>query len=137
MDISLLIMAEDIISHANFVGDIISVSEKHREACSHPRFVIVHITGIIDNVPYKYQFKRLKEMLESPIKSEDFQSEVRSSAWALTTANASPDVMQSLHANREATIPWSRAKLFLGKKYIVDANNPSLDELIFITDGDV
>jgi len=119
------------------MGDVISVSELHSGVCSNPRFVLIHITGVVDNAPHKQQLKRLKLMLEDNIKDESFKNEIRRSAWALTTANASPEVMQSLMDNREATIEWERAKLFLGKKYIVDVSNPLLDELIFITDGDV
>ena len=70
MDISVLLMAENIEAHANFLGDVVSVSEFHGSDCSNPRFVLLHITGIVDNAPQAPQFKRLKEMLESNIKNE-------------------------------------------------------------------
>ncbi len=137
MDISLLVFAVDRPESPYFMGDVVDVSPRHYDGCSHERFVLVHVHGIPDTAPEEIQFKRLKEMFERQLTTEAFGEEVRRRAWRLAAEDTSPSVMSELLATRETVIDWTTAKNFLGKKLVEAVEDPARDTMTFISDGDV
>lgn len=135
MDISLLVIAEDRAPYKQ--GDVVDVSLRHYDGCSHQRFVLVHIEGIPDTAPTDIQFKRLKGMFEAQLMTESREGEVRRRAWRLKAEDTAAHVMSELVATRETVITWEVAKVFLGKKIVSDIERPETDDLVFISDDDV
>lgn len=139
MDISLLVFAVDLPASPYFLGDIVDVSPRHFDGCTHEIFILVHVHGIPEDelTPQEIQFKRLKEMFERQLTTEAFGEEVRRRAWRLAAEATAPSVMSELIATRETVIDWTTAKVFLGKKIVSAIETPSSDSMVFISDSDV
>lgn len=138
MDISLLVYALDNPSSSYNLGDVVDVSYRHYESCSHDKFILIHIEGIPETAPLDKVFKRFKDMLEMLATDEvGNEDQKRKREWKLDPANSSSEVMAQMINNRETLLTWEVAKNFLGKRFVHDFNAPELDTLINITDGDV
>lgn len=137
LDVTLLVFAVDIPGAPYKMGDIVDVGPRHNDGCGHERFVLVHVEGIPLPAPAEAVLKRLKSLLESTVKDASFDNEVRRRAWRLDADNTSTEVMSELVNTRETIITWERAKLFLGRRIIIDESSPELDQMLFITEDDV
>jgi len=137
MDISLLVFAIDDINEPCELGDIVSVDLKHSESCTNKKCVLVHVLNIPDKAPKAIQIRRIRTMLTNRVVTATFNDVVRYRAFKILTNNAPVSIRTGLKNNREATIDWSVAKQFLGKKVIVDETNRKLDTLTLITNGDI
>ena len=137
LDITLLVVAVDIPASSYQLGDIVDVSARHYDGCSHDRFVLVHVHGIPLPAPADKVLKRLKVLLESTIQDENFDGEVRRRAWRLDAGSTSDSVMSELVTQRETTIDWATAQQFIAKRVIIDEQSPELDQMLFITEDDV
>lgn len=137
LDMTLLIFAVDIPGAAYKMGDVVDVGPRHNEGCSHERFVLVHVEGIPLPAPADKVLKRLKALLEGTVQNVNFDNEVRRRAWRLDAASTSNEVMIELVSTRETIITWEKAKLFLGRRIIIDDSSPELDQMLFITEDDV
>ena len=137
LDISLLVFAVDIEGAAYGMGDIVTVSARHFNGCRNLRFILVHVEGVPLPAPADKVLKRLKVLLEGSVSDQTFDNEIRRRAWRLDAPSTSTEVMTELITTRETVIDWELAKAFIAKRVINNEADNSLDELLFITDGDI
>lgn len=118
-------------------GDVIDCSLWHGRGCRAPNFVLIHVIGGPDNAPANFQIRRAKRMLQSPIGIPFEKETLRERAWRVRYSLLPPDRRQALMSDRQITITWDQAKSVLAKRIIVNNDDESLDEDVFIRDSDL
>ncbi len=140
MDISLTIMVAPPEGSMYRVGDIIDCSLMTSSPCRHPRFALIHITGIPDRAPSAPLLKRIRRMFGASI--EDNQQllnpiVLRRRKWFFDPVNTPNAVKQAIRDNKEFTATWAQLKEYIRRKLITKNDDESLDTSLPIESGDL
>jgi len=140
MDISLTIMINPPANSRYRAGDIIECSPLSSSPCRHPRFALIHITGVPDKAPRKALLRRVKRMFTGVIENRAQLNNprlIRKRKWFINPKTIPNAVKIQLRDNKEYTTTWDNIKPFLLRKVVVDDNDETKDTTQAVKDGDV